>query len=131
MIKQALRAMSLIRYIASSRATLAVEAVGNGTPVVFLHSNVCDRRMWRPQLDSVGATHKAIAYDRRGFGKTCAEREDFSARADLVAVLDATTNSVDFSGNWQQVFSAKWRSAGGRGCGKLLGGRPRTARPSR
>jgi len=40
-----------------------------------------------------GHTHKAFAYDRRGFGETRAEREDFSARADLVAVLDAITNA--------------------------------------
>jgi len=45
-----------------------------------------------PQLDSIGVTHKVVAYDRRGFGETRAEREDFSARADLVAVLDATAD---------------------------------------
>lgn len=84
--------MSVIRHIVSGRATLAAEVVGSGTPVVFLHSNVCDRRMWRPQLDSIGVTHKVVAYDRRGFGETRAEREDFSARADLVAVLDATAD---------------------------------------
>lgn len=84
--------MSMVRHIGSGRATLAAEVVGSGTPVVFLHSNVCDRRMWCSQLDGAGATHKAVAYDRRGFGETCAEREDFSARADLVAVLDAITD---------------------------------------
>ena len=75
--------------IASGRAALAAEVVGRGDPVVFLHANVADSRMWRAQLDSVGATNKAIAYDRRGFGETRAEREDFSAIADLMAVLDA------------------------------------------
>ena len=83
--------MNSIRQIASGRAMVAAEVVGSGAPVVFLHSNVCDRRMWRPQLDRINITHKAIAYDRRGFGETQAEREDFSARADLMAVLDATT----------------------------------------
>ena len=56
--------------IASGRAALAAEVVGRGDPVVFLHANVADSRMWRAQLDSVGATNKAIAYDRRGFGET-------------------------------------------------------------
>jgi len=84
--------MNPIRHIASGRATLAAEVVGSGTPVVLLHSNVCDRRMWRPQMDRLSATHKAVAYDRRGFGETRAEREDFSVRADLVAVLDATAD---------------------------------------
>jgi pimeloyl-ACP methyl ester carboxylesterase len=72
---------------------LAAEAVGTGDPVVFLHANVCDRRMWRAQLDGLGGRNKVIAYDRRGFGETRAEPEDFSAVADLMAVLDATAAS--------------------------------------
>jgi pimeloyl-ACP methyl ester carboxylesterase len=81
--------MQCIRSIASGRAELATEVVGSGTPIVFLHANVCDRRMWRAQLDGFGASHKAVAYDRRGFGETRAEPEDFSALTDLLAVLDA------------------------------------------
>jgi pimeloyl-ACP methyl ester carboxylesterase len=74
--------------ITSGRATLAAQTVGSGEPVVFLHANVCDSRMWRAQIDGVAATNKAIAYDRRGFGETRAEKEDFSTIADLMAVLD-------------------------------------------
>ncbi|HEX7925505.1 MAG TPA: alpha/beta fold hydrolase [Bradyrhizobium sp.] len=48
--------------------------------------------MWRTQLNGIGSIHKAIAYDRRGFGETRVEPEDFSALADLVAVLEATTD---------------------------------------
>lgn len=76
--------------IISGRATLAVDVAGNGDPVVFLHANIADSRMWRAQLDAVGASSMAIAYDRRGFGGTRAEKEDFSAVADLMAVIDAT-----------------------------------------
>lgn len=82
--------MHSIRHIASGRAALATEVVGTGAPIVFLHANVCDRRMWRAQLDGIGTTHKAVAYDRRGFGETRTEPEDFSALADLMSVLDAT-----------------------------------------
>ena len=78
--------------IASGRATLAAEVVGSGDPIVFLHAAVCDSRMWRAQLDGVRAGNKAIAYDRRGFGETHAEKEDFSAVADLMAVIDAMAN---------------------------------------
>jgi pimeloyl-ACP methyl ester carboxylesterase len=80
--------------IASGRATLAAEVIGGGDPVVFLHAGVCDSRMWRAQLDGVGANNKAIAYDRRGFGETRAETEDFSAVADLIAVIDAMANGT-------------------------------------
>jgi pimeloyl-ACP methyl ester carboxylesterase len=86
--------MSSHHRIASGRAMLAAEVVGSGDPVVFLHARVADRRMWRAQLDSVGANNKAIAYDRRGFGETRAEKEDFSAVADLMAVIDAMANST-------------------------------------
>ncbi|HWK44059.1 MAG TPA: alpha/beta hydrolase [Stellaceae bacterium] len=86
--------MSSDHRIAAGRATLAVEVVGRGDPIVFLHAAICDSRMWRAQLDGVGANNKAIAYDRRGFGETRAEKEDFSAVADLMAVIDATANGT-------------------------------------
>ena len=86
--------MSANHQIASGRATLAAEVVGNGDPVVFLHAGVCDSRMWRAQLDGVGAGNRAIAYDRRGCGETQAEKEDFSAVADLMAVIDAMANGT-------------------------------------
>lgn len=80
--------------IASGRATLAADVGGSGDPVVFLHANICDSRMWRAQLEGVRTGNTAIAYDRRGFGETSAETEDFSAVADLIAVLDATANGA-------------------------------------
>lgn len=40
----------------------------------------------------VGANSKAVAYDRRGCGETRAEKEDFSAVADLMAVIDAAAD---------------------------------------
>ena len=86
--------MSASHQIASGRATLAAEVVGSGDPVVFLHAGVCDSRMWRAQLDGVGADNRAIAYDRRGCGETRAEKEDFSAVADLMAVIDAMANGT-------------------------------------
>ena len=86
--------MSPDSWITSGRAGLATEIVGSGDPVIFLHANVCDRRMWRDQLDTIGASRKAVAYDRRGFGQTRAEREDFSAVSDLKAVMDATAGSA-------------------------------------
>jgi pimeloyl-ACP methyl ester carboxylesterase len=80
--------------IASGQARLAVNVVGRGDPIVFLHAAVCDSRMWRAQLDAIGASNQAIAYDRRGFGETRAEKEDFSAVADLLEVIDAVGNGA-------------------------------------
>jgi len=86
--------MSSSHRIASGRAALAAEVVGSGDPVVFLHAGVCDRRMWRAQLDGVGTGNTAIAYDRRGFGETRAETEDHSQVADLLAVIDTLANGA-------------------------------------
>jgi pimeloyl-ACP methyl ester carboxylesterase len=86
--------MSSNHQIASGQARLAVNVVGHGDPVVFLHAAVCDSRMWRAQLDAVGASNRAIAYDRRGFGETRAEKEDFSSVADLLDVIDAAGNGA-------------------------------------
>lgn len=84
--------MGSLHQIKSGRAVLAAEVVGAGDPVIFLHASICDRRMWRAQMNAVGATHQAIAYDRRGFGDSRAEAEDHSAVADLLAVMDALTD---------------------------------------
>jgi len=60
---------------------------------VCLHAGVTDRRLWAPQLEAFGATHRVVAYDRRGFGETRLpsprEREPFAHVDDLRAVLDA------------------------------------------
>lgn len=85
--------MTTHHTIASGHAMLAADTVGSGDPVVFLHANVGDRRMWRAQQDAVAAGNLAVAYDRRGFGDTRADPEDYSAIADLMAVLAATTNT--------------------------------------
>src|SRR2546428_9628089 len=93
--------------ITSGQARLAAQVVGDGDPVVFLHAAVCDSRMWRAQLHAVGASNKAIAYDRRGFGETRAEKEDFSAVADLLAGNEALGDGAP-----ARLF---WCSPGGRG----------------
>lgn len=74
--------------VPSGRTALHVETLGDGMPVVFLHAAVADRRMWSRQMPGVAQHAKAIAYDRRGFGKTQYEAEDYSSVADLIALLD-------------------------------------------
>jgi len=53
-------------------ALLAVEHEahrgGMATPVLFLHANVADRRMWQGQWGGLAASHAVVSYDRRGFG---------------------------------------------------------------
>ncbi len=77
--------------IASGLARLAGECCGAGVPVVFLHAGVADRRMWRDQLAALArdpASHRGVAYDRRGFGDSLHVEERYSQIDDLIAVLD-------------------------------------------
>ncbi len=75
--------------IPSGCARLFAHVTGSGNPVVFLHAAVADNRMWSAQMAGISTSHKAIAYDRRGFGETSYQEENFSSVADLIALLDA------------------------------------------
>jgi len=74
--------------LSSGRAGLWVETQGEGDPVVMLHAGVADRRMWHEQMTALAPNFQAVAYDRRGFGRTAHADEDYSNVADLRAVLD-------------------------------------------
>lgn len=80
--------MMMSPVVRSGRAALATDCVGDGRPVVFLHAGVADRRMWRHQVAASSGSHRAIAYDRRGFGSTAPVDEGFSQVGDLLAVLE-------------------------------------------
>lgn len=73
--------------VPSGRGSLDAHVLGHGEPVIFLHAAVADKRMWSDQVAAVGQKSKVIAYDRRGFGRTRCESEDYSSVDDLLAVL--------------------------------------------
>jgi len=66
---------------------LYVEAAGAGHPVLLLHGNLGDSRMWDDQMAPVAERYRVIRYDRRGFGRSETEHVEFSERDDAVAVL--------------------------------------------
>jgi pimeloyl-ACP methyl ester carboxylesterase len=50
---------------------LSYDDVGEGLiPIVFLHGFPFDKTMWQEQLDFLKTTHRVIACDIRGFGKS-------------------------------------------------------------
>lgn len=76
-------------FIAAPGAEIAAEIAGEGEAIVFLHAGVGDRRMWRAQMDAFAPSHRAIAYDRRGFGLTKYVEQTSDWLDDLQRVLDA------------------------------------------
>jgi pimeloyl-ACP methyl ester carboxylesterase len=76
----------------SGRARLAYDVSGNagGRDVLLIHAGVTDRRSWNAVVRRLGANHRCVAYDMRGYGETTYEPEDgWSPTRDALAVLDA------------------------------------------
>lgn len=63
-----------------------IEDRGEGRPILFIHAGVADSRMWRHQMELEGL--RSIAFDKRGFGKTLLQHEQFSDTDDSITVLD-------------------------------------------
>ncbi|MDP9605109.1 UNVERIFIED_ORG: pimeloyl-ACP methyl ester carboxylesterase [Variovorax paradoxus] len=86
--------MRNLKWIEVPGASLAVEHQANhgttGMPVLFLHANVADRRMWQGQWSAVAPAHPVASYDRRGFGESrTLHPTPHSNVADLWAVMDS------------------------------------------
>lgn len=68
---------------------LAHDIDGDGPAVLLLHSGVCDRRMWEPQVPALARTHRVVRPDLRGFGDSPMPGEAYADADDLVALLDS------------------------------------------
>jgi pimeloyl-ACP methyl ester carboxylesterase len=69
--------------------TLSHDVTGDGPAVVLLHSMVCDRRMWDPQMPALAAAgYRAVRCDLRGFGETPAPDQPYDDPRDVVGLLD-------------------------------------------
>lgn len=86
--------MKTMKWIEVEGALLAVQCEARhgvtGMPILFLHANVADRRMWQGQWEVLAARHPVMGYDRRGFGESRTLRSTpHSHVADLWAVMDS------------------------------------------
>jgi pimeloyl-ACP methyl ester carboxylesterase len=69
--------------------TLSHDVAGSGPTVVLLHSTVCDRRMWDPQMPAlVDAGYRALRCDLRGFGQTPMPDRPHNDAQDVTELLD-------------------------------------------
>ncbi|MBX3437539.1 MAG: alpha/beta fold hydrolase [Planctomycetaceae bacterium] len=76
---------------------------GSGPPLLFVHGFPLDHTMWQGQIDHFAATHRVIAPDLRGFGKSEVKDQPVSMTTyadDLAELLDALSVSepVSFCG---------------------------------
>ena len=73
--------------------TICYDDFGKGIiPLIFIHGFPFDKSSWQPQMESLKTTHRVIAYDIRGFGKSTADNEKTSMSLfadDLIKLMDA------------------------------------------
>ncbi|HEX4816257.1 MAG TPA: alpha/beta hydrolase [Nonomuraea sp.] len=69
--------------------TLAHDVAGSGPTVVLVHSTVCDRRMWDPQVPAlVDAGFRVVRCDLRGFGQTPMPDRPYNNAQDVADLMD-------------------------------------------
>jgi 3-oxoadipate enol-lactonase len=76
-------------FIEVRGARLRFRFEGSGPNVVFIHGWALDLDMWRPQFEALTASHRLIAFDRRGFGLSSGLPHIESDVDDLVQILAA------------------------------------------
>ncbi|WP_433794353.1 alpha/beta fold hydrolase [Actinoplanes sp. CA-252034] len=69
--------------------TPAFDVTGDGPAVLLLHSTVCDRRMWDPQVAALAAAgHRVVRLDLVGHGDTPVPTGRFDEAEAAVKLLD-------------------------------------------
>lgn len=95
--------------------TLAHDVAGDGPAVLLLHSTVCDRRMWDPQVPAlVAAGYRVARCDLRGYGDTPLPDGPYDEAQDVVDLLDAlgadpvALVGASGGGRVSQEVAARW-----------------------
>jgi len=75
------------------------EVGGSGDPILLIHGNGANTRIWGRSPGDLAATHRVIAYDRRGFGRSAGPpagniRVHVADAASLLEELDAAPATV-------------------------------------
>ena len=68
------------------------ETSGDGPPIVLIHANPFDRRLWMYQIPTLSSRYRTIALDLRGYGRSSKPETPFTLRDmadDVLAVCRA------------------------------------------
>jgi pimeloyl-ACP methyl ester carboxylesterase len=66
-----------VEVVRANGLEIAYERVGEGPPLVFVHSATHDSRAWQPQLAALSDELTAIAWDEPGAGRSSDLPPDF------------------------------------------------------
>lgn len=69
---------------------IAFEKTGDGPPVVFLHSGLADRTMWKPQVAAFSARYTCYLVDSPGYGESEDPPSPFSYENAIARFIEET-----------------------------------------
>lgn len=75
-------------YAKLQSTQLYYQVQGEGDPLIMIHANIADLRMWDDQWNQLSQSFKVIRYDRPGFGQSPAVQEAVPHRQDLADLMD-------------------------------------------
>ncbi|MCL4347306.1 MAG: alpha/beta hydrolase [Candidatus Thermoplasmatota archaeon] len=65
---------------------IAYDTAGRGTPVLFIHAAIADRRMWNREMSVFAEEHQTVRFDMRGYGQSSPASAPFSCVDDIRAL---------------------------------------------
>jgi pimeloyl-ACP methyl ester carboxylesterase len=74
-------------YVEVEGGRLYYERAGEGFPVVLIHPNLWDSRIWDPQFEEFARYHDVLRYDIRGYGRSDLPHQPYSDLRDLLYVI--------------------------------------------
>ena len=74
-------------HVAVPGGTLAVESIGTGPGILFVHAAIADRRMWDREAERLAPHHRVVRFDLRGYGGSPPPNGSFSSTDDLMRLI--------------------------------------------
>lgn len=75
-------------FVAVEKGRLWYETRGAGPALVLIHDGLLPSETWDAQVEPFARHFRVVRYDRRRYGRSTSETDDFSNVADLRALLD-------------------------------------------
>lgn len=75
-------------FVEVEKGRLWYESRGSGPALVLIHDGLLPSETWDAQVEPFAPHFRVVRYDRRRYGRSTSETDDFSNVADLRALLD-------------------------------------------
>ncbi|MEA2681787.1 MAG: hypothetical protein QOK05_115 [Chloroflexota bacterium] len=79
----------MTRVIEANGRRYGCDLSGTGPAIVLLHAGICNRHMYDPLVEALGADFRVLNFDQAGFGDSPPPPDPISPVHDLIGLMDA------------------------------------------